>query len=168
MFKIIGALLVITAVGGFVCGKSQAAVQKYNNLKEMIKALTYLKQELSFSAGELGVICRSIGGRTQAEISHVFLKISNILEKRTTDFSQAWREATEGNILFCAQAEVAVLDFVNNLGKKSLDIELENISKTKEILEEIETAEREKTAKDKKLLYTLGVSFAVALVILII
>ncbi len=166
MYKIIGMLLVGGALSGFLYNKAQTMSKEYENLKEMIKALTYLKQELSFSAGELWRVCRTIANRTKNDVSEAFLKTANILEEKPSDFYTSWSEATQGVSLFSKEAQSAISDLIYNLGKKSLDIELENIEKTKEILEQTEIYEREKTAKDKKLLYTLGVSAGLALVIL--
>lgn len=168
MYKIIGLLLVGSALCGFLYSRVQTINEKYSNLKEMIKALTYLKQEISFSAGELGKVIREISYKAQGKVSEVFCQIGNMLEEKPTDFSSAWMAVTKGLRLFSKEAENAVVDLARNLGKKSLDIELENIQKTKEILEQIEEYEREKTFSDKKLLYTLGASAGLALVILVI
>lgn len=168
MYKIIGLFFVGGSLAGFMYSRAQSINKKYINLKEMIKALTYLKQELSFSAGELWKVLREISCKTQGEISEIFCQISNILEEKPLDFSSAWHGVTDGKVLFSKDTENSLFDLAGNLGKKSLDIELENIQKTKEILEQIEEYEKEKTTKDKKLLYTLGVSLGIALVILVI
>lgn len=168
MYKIIGLFLAGSALAGFLYVRAQSINTKYNNLKELIKALTYLKQELSFSAGELSGVFRRISEKTNSLVSQVFLNIADILEERPTDFYSAWKKVTDGKGLFTKEAENLMSDFSQNLGKKSLDIELENIEKSREILMQIEEYEREKTTKDKKLTYTLGVSFGVALVILVI
>lgn len=168
MYKIIGILLVVGALSGFLYNQAQSMSREYENLKEMIKALTYLKQELSFSAGELWKVCRMIADRTKNDVSEAFFKTADILEEKSSDFCTSWSEATQEMSLFSNNTQAVLSDLFYNLGKKSLDIELENIEKAKEILEQTEIYEREKTTKDKKLLYTLGVSAGLALVILAI
>ncbi len=168
MYRFVGIILVSSAFFGFLYSKGQTIGRKYENLKEMIKALTYLKQEISFSSGELFRVCRDISLKTHSDISEVFCEISNILEEKPMDFYSAWLTSTNKKTLFAKEVKTAVCDLAQNLGKKSLDIELENIEKTKQILEQIEEYEKEKTAKDKKLLYTLGASVGAAFLILVI
>lgn len=168
MYKIIGLFLTLCASWAFLYSKGQIIDKRYTNLKEMIKALTYLKQEISFSAGELGMVCKKVSHVTQGDVSAVFYEIVNILEENPSDFSSAWAAATDGKMMFSREAEMLLCDLAQNLGKKSLDIELENVQKAKEVLEQLKEHEKIKSAKDKKLLYTLGVSAGFALVILVI
>lgn len=168
MYRLAGIILVSSAFLGFLYSKGQTISKKYENLKEMIKALTYLKQEISFSTGELFKVCRDISSKIRSDVSEVFCEIADILEEKPTDFYSAWITSIDGKVLFTKEAETSVCDLAQNLGKKSLDIELENIEKTKQILEQIEEYEKEKMVKDKKLLYTLGASIGAAFLILII
>ncbi len=168
MYKLTGIVMVCCALWGFLYSKVQAITSEYNNLKEMIKALTYLKQELKFSSGELGRVCKEISGRTQLQVSEIFENIADTLKENVCDFYQAWYETIRDKKTFSKETENALEDFAQNLGKKSLDIELENIEKTIEILSQIEEYEGEKTLKNKKLIYTLGASVGAALIILVI
>lgn len=168
MYKLTGIVMVCCALWGFLYSKVQAITSEYNNLKEMIKALTYLKQELKFSSGELGKVCREISVRTQFQVSGIFGNIADILKENVCDFYQAWHGAVCGQKIFSKETEKTLEEFAQNLGKKSLDIELENIEKTIEILSQIEEYEGEKTTKHKKLIYTLGASVGAALIILVI
>lgn len=168
MYKLTGIVMVCCALWGFLYSKVQTITSEYNNLKEMIKALTYLKQELKFSSGELGRVCKEISGRTQLQVSEIFGGIADILKENVCDFYQAWYGTIRGKKIFSKETENALEEFAQNLGKKSLDIELENIEKTIEILSQIEEYEGEKTTKHKKLIYTLGASVGAALIILVI
>lgn len=169
MYKVIGIVLVVAASIGFFLKKAETVEEKYENLKEMIKAVTYLKQELNFSSQELSFLCEKIADKTQGAVSDTLSEVGRILNKeKGADFKCAWNTVTDKRELFSADAKKIVEDLADNLGKKSLDIELENIEKTKTQLEHLEIEEREKTRKDKKLLYTLGGALAAAITILVI
>ena len=86
MYRLAGIVLVSGAFLGFLYSKGQTISKKYENLKEMIKALTYLKQEISFSTGELFKVCRDISLKTHSDVSEVFCDVANILEEKPIDF----------------------------------------------------------------------------------
>ena len=84
------------------------------------------------------------------------------------DMKQLWETSGGRNLLLPESAKKVTDELIYNIGKKELETEIEKIESAIVSLEQIETEEREKTQKDKKLLYTVGASVAAAVVILFI
>ncbi len=169
MYKFIGIGLICISLGGFFWKKAQTLCQKYENLKEILKAVTHIKQELSFSSVELAELMARVCDSLQGNFGQVLKNTTKVLaDKKTTDMKSAWEESGGGELLLTDEARKITEDYFFNIGKKSLDIELEKTEKTIQTLSFLEKEEREKTNKDKKLLYTMGASVAAAIVILVI
>jgi len=143
--------------------------RKYENLKEIKKAITYLKQELSFSVSEISFLSKCMAENTKGEISHILGDVHTFLsEDKTLDFKDAWYKSKGDKSLFTFEAEKIVDSLFKDLGKRTLDIELENITKAEKRLEILESEEKEKYKKDKKLIYTLGVTACAVMLIVAI
>lgn len=169
MYRIIGISLVVVSCGGFFWKKIQKLSEKYNNLKELKKAVTHMKHELSHSACELPLIFKKVSQLTDGEVSCVFKNIGLALtENEISDMKTVWQNSGGKELLLPDSARKVIEELIYNIGKKELDTEIEKIESAVVSLEQIEAEEREKTQKDKKLLYTIGVSFAAAVVILFI
>ncbi len=169
MLKTIGVGFILISLGMFLFNKVESKRQKYLNFCEIKRAVTFLKHELSFSAPELFLICEKISNETSGEISEIFHNIHNKLKSNPTiDFGKAFKEAVKNRVLFSESVEKTVSDFARTLGKKSLDIEIENISKAQAALQMLEAEEKEKYLKDKKLIYTLGLASGAVVLILAI
>lgn len=168
MFKTAGVIFVLVPLGIFMFNKVENKKEKYQNLCEMKRALAFLRHEMSFSAPELFLICQRISDETTGEISKIFHKLHNQLkEEPSTDFGQNFCRLG-GDSLFPDSVKKVILDFTKSLGKKSLDIEIENIAKTEKALETAEIEEKEKFLKERKLIYTLGIASGAVILILTI
>lgn len=169
MYKFIGIILVLISCGAFIMQKAETIKQKTENLKELKKAVAYLKDELKFSAPEISVLCKKMADVTDGEISLLFESSAQFLEHdEKLDFNSALIKAIKDRHLFSDEGKRLLFELSQNLGKKNLEIELKNLQKSEKDLERLLLEEEEKTKKDTKLMYTLGLSLAAVFVILII
>ena len=169
MFKALGIILIAISLGLFSYKKVDIKKQQLFNLSEIKRALAILKNELSFSMPEMSFLCKKVAEDTVGEISSLFNSIEKNLKKDSTmDFLNAWQNETLKNKLFSDEAQKEILGFCNNFGKKTIDIELENINKTEKNLEILLKDEKDKYQKDKKLIYTLGAAIGAVVVIIVI
>ena len=167
MYKALGIVLVFLSLGIFSYKTVEKKRQQLINLKEFRRALGFLKNELSFSMPEISVLCKKVSNNTAGEISSLFKSIEHkILTDSRVDFSTAWKANTDKNVLFSPDATKEILNFVENFGKKTLDIELENIKRCEKALEELTQEENDKYIKEKKLIYTFGAALGAVIVIL--
>ena len=167
MYKAMGIVLVILSSGIFSYKMVEKKRQQLVNLKEFKKALVFIKNELSFSMPEISVLCRKVSEKTEGEISHLFNEIEKMIKNdNNTDFSAAWKSITREKNLFSSDAAGEVLNFVENFGKKTLDIELENIKRSEKVSEQLIKEENDKYIKEKKLIYTFGAAIGAVVVIL--
>ena len=167
MFKAVGIILILVSLGSFVLDKVENKKAIFLNFCQIKKALNFLKHELSFSTPEISKLCSKTSSHIEGEISDIFKELSDNL-KHNADFFTAWQTATKNKSLFSDNVNNIILDFVKAFGKKTLDIEIENIEKTLLALEMIETEEREKYIQDRKLIYTLGTAVGAVIIILVI
>lgn len=169
MYRIIGIVLVIVSCGGFFWDKIRKISEKYDNLQEVKKGITHLKHELTHSACELPLIFKKVSKLLDGEVSSVFKNIGTELAKNEiSDMKQLWETSGGRNLLLPESAKKVTDELIYNIGKKELETEIEKIESAIVSLEQIETEEKEKTQKDKKLLYTVGASVAAAVMILFI
>jgi len=166
MFKLAGIIMIVLSCGGYVFSRAEGIKEKCENLRQIRQAITYIKHEMSFSASQIDVLSEKCAEYTKGEVAEVFLRSSELLKKdKTLDFYRAWLKAKGNKELFSPDADNAVCEFFKNLGKKSIDIELDNIEKTEELIERLLITEEEKTKKDTKLTYTLGGAVSAAVII---
>lgn len=169
MYRIIGISLIVVSCSGFFWKKVQQVCVKYNNLRELKKGITHLKHELSHSACELPLIFKKVSQLLDGEVSSVFKNIGTELAKNEiSDMKLLWETSGGKDLLLPESAKKVTEELIYNIGKKELETEIEKLERAIVLLEQIETEEREKTQKDKKLLCTVGASFAAAVVILFI
>lgn len=167
MCKALGIVLVFLALGVFSYKTVKVKTRHLINLKEFKRALVFIKNELSFSMPEVSVLCKMVSEKTHGEISRLFYDMGKTLASdNNTDIFAAWCENTNEKNLFCDAANREVLNFIQNFGRKTLDIELENIKATEIILEQLIQEEKDKYGKEKRLIYTLAASIGAVIVIL--
>lgn len=169
MYKALGIALVFLSLGILTYKKVEAKREHLINLKEFRKALLVLKNEMSFSIPEVPLLCEKVSSQTVGEISSVFKNIGKIVSNDSgITFLEAWNEATKEKELFTARAEKEVLDFLKGFGKKTLEIELESIKRTQNVLDIMTEEENDIFQRDKKLTYALGTAVGLVIVILTI
>lgn len=78
--KIIGAVFVIAACGGFGIIIALNHKKEVNTLKKLIAALDYMECELQFRMCALPELCRQTAAETDGMLRQVFLGLSNELE----------------------------------------------------------------------------------------
>lgn len=172
MFKALGIGMILFSCCMFSYIKAGELKQKYHNMKQMKKALTVIKNEISFSSRELAGAAAEAAKALSGEMSDFFQAVAkNLSENETSDFGHAWEKAREeftGKPFLPAAAEKMMIDFSQKAGKMSREIEIENIERTTEALDREITDERENYAKNRKLIYTLGIAGGLAVTILFI
>ncbi len=167
MYKALGIVLVILSSAIFSYMTVEKKRQQLTNLKELRKAFVFIKNELSFSMPEISVLCRKVSEKTEGETSHLFNEVAKMIKNdNNIDFSTAWKSSTREKNLFSPDATEEILSFVKNFGKKTLDIELENIKRFEKVLQQFTQEENEKFIKEKKLIYTLGAAIGAVVMIL--
>jgi len=169
MFKVIGIVMILVSCGIFTFSKVSVLTKKYENLKEIKKAIVCLKHELCFSVPEISVLCKVMAEKTKGEVSDVLHSAALRLEEdKTLDFETAWNDEKKNKELFSAETEKIVSTLFKDLGKMNLDIELDNIGIAEKRLEATEIEEREKYKKDKRLILTLGAALGALILIVVI
>lgn len=169
MFKVLGVIFILFSLGVFTYRTVEQKKRQLTNLKEMKKAITFLKHELTFSMPEMATLCKKVAQKTEGDISKAFLNTEKIIHNDSSiDFSNAWQMTIEDKKLFSPAAEREILDFSKEFGKKTLEIELENLKKYESELHLLEENEKEKYLNDKKVTCTLGAAMGAVLVILVI
>lgn len=167
MYKALGIVLIFLSLGMFSYKTVDTKKQHLFNLKEFKRALIILENELNFSMPEISFLCKKISDMTSGEISDLFKKIVKILRDNSSmDFFTAYKSAVGQKMLFSKEVTKEILNFGESFGKKTLDIELENIKRCKKILEQTENEEREKYIKERKLIYTFTAAIGTVIFIL--
>lgn len=169
MYRIVGILLIVISCGGFFLRRIQAISKKFDNLKEFKKGITNLKYELSSSGSELPLIFEKVSEMVKGDVSVLFKNMGKELAKNEiSDMRSVWKKSGGEELLFSKEVYKVATELIFNIGRKEINTEIEKINSAIFMLEQIEIEEREKTQKDKKLLYTVGASLAVIVVILFI
>ena len=167
MYKALGIVLIFSSLGFFSYKTVQTKRCCLLNLREFKKALTVLKNELGFSMSEISSLCKKVSDMTSGEVSSVFKSIEKTLnENSSADFFTAWNLQTCKKQLFSKEAMAEITNFCENFGKKTIDIELENIKRCEKNLEQLNEEEREKYIKDRKLIYTFTAAIGTVIVII--
>ena len=167
MYKALGVVFIFLSLGVYLNKSVEEKRAEILNLKEFYKALTVLKNELKFSMPEMPHLLKKVSEKSSGKISYIFKEMEEkVTAKSDIDFFTAWESVTEGKTLFSKEASCVILNFCQNFGKKTLDIELDNIKKCENDLNELIKEESDKFKKDRKLIYTLGISIGAVIVIL--
>lgn len=172
MFKALGIIMVLFACFMFSYVKADELKRKYNNLRQMKKALSVMKSEISFTSKELSKTTDELSALLPGDMSHFFKRISHYLsENEASDFEHAWKRAKNdlaSKPFLCSAADRVMTDFSQRVGKMSRDIELENISKTLDALDVELAEERESYTANRKLIFTMGIGAGLVALILFI
>ncbi len=152
--------------------KVDAIKRKYENLKEIKRALQILKNEISFSSKELLESISELSSYTSGDTAELFYEIYvKMKNDETQNFGQAWKYAKDkisNNKIFSDETQKILDAFCERAGTMSKEIELENIDKTIKSLEtEIEN-EAESYKKNRKLIFAFGGFFGIGILILFI
>ncbi len=169
MHKALGVILLSVGCVYYIYMLIKERKSKLQNLKEIKKAIVFLKNELSFNMTEIADLCEITSSKTEGEISQIFADTAKNLRKDTNiDFYDSWKKAQKNRELFNVEANDILKGFFGDFGKKSLEIELSNIERVLTSLEEKEKSEEKKYAEERKLICTLGVAFCATIVIIAI
>lgn len=169
MLKTIGAILVISAAGGFGIAKALQFYRQLRQLREFYQALELLKCELNYTLLPLPRICRMTAARVKGTVSQYLLQYAQKLEEglpRTKAAAQSMEEVR--GLTLPNDAKMALLELFEALGRYDLDGENRLLQMTAHRLNaSIERCEAEKKPLAKGYA-VLGFCTGLALVILMI
>lgn len=99
-YKWIGAVLIISACGGFGFSLGSAHRREERLLRELIRGLEFMASELHFHATQLPDLCRLAGKECGGEVGQVFCALSKELEQGLTPDVHACMESALASIQF--------------------------------------------------------------------
>ena len=169
MVKVIGALLVLSAAGGFGISRAVGFYRQVRLLHDFCGALEILKCELNYTMTPLPALCRATAKRTSGTVSAFLTSYADALE-RGIPRSRAAAAAMDGTkgLTLPGDAEMALLELFGTLGRYDLDGENRLLAATSHRLKtasERFEAEKRPLAKGYAV---LGLCAGVALVILFV
>ena len=166
--KWIGAVLIITACGGFGFSLCASHRREEGTLRSLIGVLDYLSSELHYHAPPLTELCRGAARFCSREIGGVFSELARILEEnQNPDAASAMDEALKESNL-PSVTEVLLHKLGSSLGHFDLDGQLKTLNSLRDEarhqLEEL-TNHRDLRLRNYQ---TLSVCAGAALIILLI
>ena len=169
MIKLIGALMILSAAGGFGVSRAVVFYRQVRLLRDFGSALEILKCELNYTLSPLPALCRVTAKRTSGPVSAFFTAYAQSVEKGVPR-SRAAAAAMEGTkgLTLPNDAKMALLELFGALGRYDLDGENRLLTATEHRLRS--AAERFDTEKRPlaKGYAILGLCAGVALVILFV
>ncbi len=152
--------MVVLSVFLFSYYKADEIKKRFENLKQLKRGLTIIKNEISFSSQEMENVAKELSEILDGDCAEAFFSISeNLKENPCKSFGQAWSEAMDKmgkNAFLPVSAKKIMNEFAMKSGQMSKDIEIENIDKTITLLEEEIKAESRESEKNRKLIFSLG------------
>lgn len=83
IWKIMGAVLVVTGCGGFGFAMAAACRREEEDLRQYIRALEYMSCELSYRMTPLPQLCRNAAGTVSGCTARILTALSRALERQT-------------------------------------------------------------------------------------
>lgn len=172
MFKALGILMIVFSSFMFSYIKADNLKKRLENLKQLKRALSILKNEISFSSREIQGVAEELSEILNGDFKDVFLNISkNLYKNPDKTFGQAWEEGTKGYVrggLISENAFKIIKDFSCLAGQRSKEIEIENIEKTINLLENEIKSEGDRFQENRKLIFSLGGITGLSLLIILL
>lgn len=164
--------MIVFAAFMFSYTKADELKRRLENLKQLKRGLTIIKNEISFSSREMQGAAQELSETLSGDFKDVFFSISqNLYKNPDKSFGQAWEEGTKGyakGSLISENALKIMKDFSCFAGQKSKEIEIENIDKTINLLEDEIKNENEDFSKNRKLIFSLGGITGLSLLIILL
>ena len=169
MVKVIGALLVLSAAGGFGISRAVGFYRQVRLLQDFCSVLEILKCELNYTMTPLPTLCRVTAKRTSGAAAAFLVSYAMAVEQGIprSRAASAAMDGTKG-LKLPSDAEMALLELFGTLGRYDLDGENRLLAATSQRLKSASDrfeAEKRPLAKGYAL---LGLCAGVALVILFI
>ena len=167
-YKWIGAILIISASGGFGFSLVRGHRREEAALRSLLIALDYMSSELHFHAPALSQLCRGAGKLCGRGVGQVFLKLADRLEDNQTPDAASCMDA----VLEDCQLPAVTLENMRLLGASLGRFDLEGQLKGLEVVRGAAKtgldkllAEREQNMRNFQ---TLSLCAGAALVILLV
>ncbi len=167
-YKWIGAVLIITACGGFGFSLAAAHRREEHCLRNFMRALDYMSSELHFHAPALPELCRGVSRVSSGTLGRIFLSLCSQLEAcAAPDVAACMESALEGAEL-PPQTLEQLRRLGSALGRFDLDGQLKGLEAARESCNralELLMADREMRLRNYQ---TLSLCAGAALVIVLI
>ena len=169
MQKVLGAAFVILSGVLLAWIRVLSEKTKLKNLKEIQKALFYMKQEISFSGKILARIITEVALRTEGEVGEFFKRLGEeLLKDETISLFSCFFKVKGDKVFLPDEAECVLEDFFKELGSFSEELEDRHLDRALTKLARIETEAYEDFLKNKKRDLTLGVCVSFGVVMLLL
>lgn len=171
MFKLMGICMIVFSCITFAYQMTAEMKRKILRLKQIVKALSIMKNEIAFSAKDISNIIEDFAPSLSTGMDQFFMEVSGYLKQNgTSDFGQAWCEIknSKGDLFGSVGADKVIFDFANQLGKLPRAAEIENFTKTIEVLKHEIVQEEQKYQNNRKVVYALSVCAGFVALILFI
>ena len=168
MSKTLGILMVILSSLLFTYIKADDMKRRLENIKQLKRGLGIIKNEIMFSSREMGDIALELSETLEGDLSFIFKGVAEKMRENThISFGQAWEERINIHKNVLPERAVKIMnDFSYMAGKMSKEIEISNIEKTMDILDEETKEEFLNYTKNRKLIFSLGAISALSVTIL--
>jgi stage III sporulation protein AB len=124
-FKIIGAILVVVACGGFGCRLAAAHRSDMAHLRDLIGTLDYMECELNYHLTPLPMLCRQAAAEHKKTLGNVFTLLAEELENQISpDAGHCMLTAIAKCSPFPTATDACLRELGKSLGRFDLDGQL--------------------------------------------
>lgn len=172
MLKLLGAVFIIFSTS--FAGIYFSTLDRYHleDLEELKKGLTILKNQVCFSSMPLYEALKDISKRTEGAVSDILYKISNDLEQKAGEtaaeiWSEAWSQNKEKTYLSKDDLEL-LYSFGRTLGYLDRQQQIANVDITIASIEFTQDMLRRRYEKNSKIYRSMGVLSGVLIAVVLI
>ncbi len=168
MVKVLGAILVMLACGGF--GISMAAAHKAQeySISQLITALEWMECELQYKLTPLPELCEKAGDRCKGVVGEVFRSLSKELALQIAPDASSCMHSVLETSPVQGQTRELLLSMGNTLGSFDLEGQLQGITSVRTACDRALTQLSNNREMRLRSYQTLGLCAGAALVILFI
>lgn len=172
IFKIIGALFIIGSTSTVGIYFSKLDKYRMEDLEQLKKAFTILKNQINFSFMPLPEALKQIALRVEGEISEILKEISELLEKKEGEtaaqiWNDMWKKKKEKTYLSKEDIDV-LFSFGKAVGYLDRQQQISNIEITISYIEQVKQQLEKRLEKNSKIYRTIGILSGLLIAIVLI
>lgn len=172
IFKIIGALLVICSTSTIGIYFSKLDKYRIEDLEELQKAFTILKNQISFSFMPLPEAFQQISFRVKGEIAEILKETADLLEKKEGESAeQIWNIVWEKNkekTYFSKEDMDMLFSFGKAVGYLDRQQQISNIEIAVSYIEQTQQYLEKRAGKNSKIYRSMGILSGLLVAIVLI
>lgn len=172
IFKIIGALLIICSTSTIGIYFSKLDKYRIEDLEELKKMFTILKNQISFSFMPLPEAFQQISLRIKEEIAEILKETSDLLERKEGESaSQIWNSVWEKNkekTYFSKEDMDMIFSFGKVLGYLDKQQQMNNIEIAVSYIEHTQHYLEKKAEKNSKIYRSMGILSGLLIAVVLI